>query len=345
MAVPLKQSTAVTIVLGPFVDQTDGFTAETALTLSQADIRLSKNGGAFAQANEATSASHMENGHYSKPLSTTDTNTLGLLRVAVNESGALPVWIDYVVLAANVYDSLIGGGDVLDVSLIQWLGAAPNALVSSRIDASVGAMAANTMTAAAAAADLTTELQANLATAAALATVQADTDDIQTRLPAALVSGRMDANVSAMAAGVVTAAAVATNAIDADALAADAVTEIAAGVSVSSAPTAAQNAAAVWNEAIASHLSAGSTGAKLNGLSGASGSGAITVTGTITSGGNPVDGALVWITTDALGVNVVASGVTDTLGHVTVFLDAGTYYKWAQRGGINFIEGAAFVVV
>lgn len=47
----------------------------------------------------------------------------------------------------------------------------PAALVGGRMDASVGAMAANVMTAAAAAADLTTELQSGLATAADLATV------------------------------------------------------------------------------------------------------------------------------------------------------------------------------
>jgi hypothetical protein len=46
------------------------------------------------------------------------------------------------------------------------------------------------------------------------------------RIPAALVGGRMDASVGAMAAAVLTAAAVATGAIDADALAADAVDEI-----------------------------------------------------------------------------------------------------------------------
>jgi hypothetical protein len=50
-------------------------------------------------------------------------------------------------------------------------GRLPAALVSGRIDASVGAMAANVMTAAAAAADLTTELQSGLATASALSTV------------------------------------------------------------------------------------------------------------------------------------------------------------------------------
>lgn len=66
--------------------------------------------------------------------------------------------------------------------------------------------------------------------AADIAAVQADTDDIQTRIPTALVSGRIDASVGAMAANTVTAAAVATNAIDADALATDAVNEIADGL-------------------------------------------------------------------------------------------------------------------
>ena len=41
-----------------------------------------------------------------------------------------------------------------------------------------------------------------------------DTNDIQTRLPAALVSGRIDASVGAMAANVITASALATDAVD-----------------------------------------------------------------------------------------------------------------------------------
>ncbi len=43
--------------------------------------------------------------------------------------------------------------------------------------------------------------------------LMADTNDIQTRLPAALVGGRMDASVGAMAAGVLTATAIAADAI------------------------------------------------------------------------------------------------------------------------------------
>lgn len=63
----------------------------------------------------------------------------------------------------------------------------PAALVSGRIDASVGAMAANVMTAAAAAADLTTELQAGLATASALSTLDGKVDVVDGVVDAILV--------------------------------------------------------------------------------------------------------------------------------------------------------------
>lgn len=74
-----------------------------------------------------------------------------------------------------------------------------------------------------------------------LTALQSDTDDIQTRLPAVLVGGRMDSSTGAMASGVLTATAIASNAITAakvatDAIgaaqvAADAVTEIQTGLS------------------------------------------------------------------------------------------------------------------
>ena len=54
MATPLKQSTAVTIRMGPFLDKTDGVTEETALGLASTDVQLSKAGGAFANKNDAT---------------------------------------------------------------------------------------------------------------------------------------------------------------------------------------------------------------------------------------------------------------------------------------------------
>lgn len=75
----LKQSTAADVMLGPFVDDTDGKTTKEALTLAQADLQLSKNCGAAAQKNDATSATHLYGGCYKVPLNTTDTGTLGHL--------------------------------------------------------------------------------------------------------------------------------------------------------------------------------------------------------------------------------------------------------------------------
>lgn len=104
----LKQSTAATIKLGPFVNDSDGKTAATGLTISQADIRLSKNGGDIAQTNNSAGATHDELGYYNVPLDTTDTNTLGTLKVIVSESGALPVFADFMVITAEAYDTLCG---------------------------------------------------------------------------------------------------------------------------------------------------------------------------------------------------------------------------------------------
>lgn len=115
----LKQSTAVDVMLGPFVDDTDGKTTEEALTLSQADLQLTKNAGAAAQKNDATSATHIYGGCYKVPLNTTDTNTLGRLTMMCKETGALPVKADFMVIPANVYDSLIGGSDNLQVDTVQ----------------------------------------------------------------------------------------------------------------------------------------------------------------------------------------------------------------------------------
>lgn len=109
----LRQSTAVDVLIGPFVDSTDGVTAETALTLSQADITLSKNGQTLAQKNDITAAAHDANGYYNCELDATDTNTIGTLVLTVNESGALPVRHEFQVVEENVYDMLFAdGGDL-----------------------------------------------------------------------------------------------------------------------------------------------------------------------------------------------------------------------------------------
>jgi hypothetical protein len=147
----LRQSTAVTVVLGPFVDDTDFKTPETALTVAQADIRLSKNGGAFAQTGNAAGATHLEGGDYGVPLNTTDTGTLGTLRVRIAESGALVAWRDFMIVPANVWDSFFGATN-LQVDVIKWLGTAaatptvpgvPEVDITHRLGAAATAFPAN----------------------------------------------------------------------------------------------------------------------------------------------------------------------------------------------------------
>jgi len=115
----LKANAAVDVLIGPFVDDTDGKTAETALTLSQADIKLSKNGQALAQKNDVTAASHDANGYYNCELDATDTNTEGTLVLIVHESGALPVRHEFMVLAEAAYDSMFAAKDTgyMDVNV------------------------------------------------------------------------------------------------------------------------------------------------------------------------------------------------------------------------------------
>ena len=108
----LKQSTVATVKIGPFLDSTDGVTAEDGLTIEDSDVRLSKNGGNMAAKTEATNATHDELGYYDCPLDATDTNTLGRLQLMVSEAGALPVWHDYIVLDEDMYDLLVGSGMV-----------------------------------------------------------------------------------------------------------------------------------------------------------------------------------------------------------------------------------------
>lgn len=144
MAQWLKQSTAVTVKIGPFVDSSDGNTEEGGLTLSQADIRLCKNAGNIAQKNEATTCTYDEVGMYDCPLDTTDTNTLGRLELIVHEAGALPVRHEYMVVPANVWDSMFGADklqvDVEEIGTGIITAAAVHADAATEIADAVGAL-------------------------------------------------------------------------------------------------------------------------------------------------------------------------------------------------------------
>jgi hypothetical protein len=101
----LRQATAVDIAIGPFLDD-DGITPATGLSITQAECRLKKNNGAWAQVSDATTATHEEEGWYEKELDATDTNTCGILIVAVYISGNLAYWKEFQVVEEAVYDLL-----------------------------------------------------------------------------------------------------------------------------------------------------------------------------------------------------------------------------------------------
>lgn len=121
----LRQSTASQeIKLGAFLDSTDGNTQETGLTIANTDIKLTK-GGATTETNKNSGgATHVAGGRYSAVLNATDTNTLGNLEIDVHVAGALAVHRTYVVLPAQVFDSIVLGTDLLDVNSAQISGGA-----------------------------------------------------------------------------------------------------------------------------------------------------------------------------------------------------------------------------
>jgi hypothetical protein len=201
----LKQSTEVVISFGPFLDKGDGVTLEdglvSALDNATTGIMLSKNGGALAVRHATVTATTYDaHGCYLVTLDSTDTGTLGRLRVIYTDAATcLPVWEDFLVVPANVFDALCST-DKLQVDVQEWKGSEAPAMTGdafARLGAPVGA-----------------SIAADIATADAVAdAIKAKTD-----------------NLPASPAAVGSAMTLAADAVDAAAMKADAIAEIVAGV-------------------------------------------------------------------------------------------------------------------
>jgi hypothetical protein len=215
--VPAKRATELIFYMGLVSQSTGQFQANP--TLAAGDVKVSKDGGALANLTTLPAVTPAASKMVKVTISSTEMTADNVTLIFSDAAGA--EWDDVIVniqTAARQIDDLaypatsgrsmvvdasglvdantvkVGpsgsgtaqtAGDVIgDTNDIQTR--LPAALVSGRMDSSVGAMAANTLTASALATDAVTEMQSGLATSAALATVQSDTDNIQTRLPAAL---------------------------------------------------------------------------------------------------------------------------------------------------------------
>lgn len=266
----LKASTTVTVQLGPALDKTDGVTEETALSPT---VEVSKAGGVFAARNSATAITHDANGWYRVELNATDTNTIGPLLAKFDDAAThLPVWHEFMVLPANVYDSLVGGTDTLDVQ--------------------VTGMGADVVTAAAIATDAVAEIADQVWDEARAGHVAAGSFGEGV----ASVQGNITGSVGSVATGGITAGSIAADAIGASELAADAVAEIADGV---------------WDEARSGHVTAGTFG-----------EGVASVQGNVTGSAASVTGAVGSVTAAVtVGTNNDKSGYALSAAGVDAILD------------------------
>ena len=315
--IPLKQSTAFTWKAGPFVDDTDGKTPETALSIAQADIRLAKAGGDYAQSHNAAGATHDEYGCYDVPLDATDTNTVGHLRVTIQKSGALPVWQDFFVKPANVYDAECGS-DLLDVN------------VSKINEAS---QTAGDVAALITALDIPADppSAADIADAVLDEAAAGHTGVIATNLDAAISSRSTFAGgaVASVTAGVT----VATNADK-------------TGYSLSvTPPTKEEISTKVWGETVraltdkagfslstapptAEEIDAALSDAHGSGDWGASGTGSSSLDITVTSSGEPIEGIMVEVYSSAVKTGFIRKTTTNGSGLAHFDINPGTYYVW-----------------
>lgn len=253
----LKLSTTVTVQVGPFLAPDDGVTPKTGVSPT---VYLSKAGAAQAARNSATAITHDRDGWYRVELNTTDTNTVGPLLIQVTDAAThLAVWHEVVVLPANVYDSLVGGTDLLQVDTTQIEGADATDTINAQADQALADYDAPTKA----------EMDAGFAALNDLSAAEVNAEVDQ-----ALVDINLD-HLVGTATGIpaVPAGTFLDQIMDDGTASYDRTTDSlqalrdrgdAAWATGTTPPTAAAIADAVWDESLAGHLGAGSTGEALN---------------------------------------------------------------------------------
>lgn len=236
MATWIRQSTSVTVSMGPFLLNTDGVTLVTNLVGTGSNqtentttgLRISKNGGAFAARHATAGTSTYDAfGNYLVILDTTDTATLGALRMQfANGAAFCPVWMDFMIVPANVWDSMFGATflkvDVTQLLTTAWLapGVAgtpdvntkliggqmasasgtvtfPNATLASTANITAGTITTVTnLTNAATSGDLTATMKTSVTTAATAATPIAASVTGAVGSVTGLTASNLDATIS-----------------------------------------------------------------------------------------------------------------------------------------------------
>jgi hypothetical protein len=153
------------------VDSAAG-TPETGLTITNIDATYVRNRAAAVK-NDLTALGAANSAHAdNQGIEVDSTNAPGLYRIDFPDA-AFATGADKVILSVTCTgcDPAMKEIELVDNVTADAVALLPAALVGGRMDCSVGAMAANTITAAATAADFTTEVTSGLAQEATLATV------------------------------------------------------------------------------------------------------------------------------------------------------------------------------
>lgn len=238
----LRTNTAVIITVGPFYDRTDGVTIETALTITNERITLTADtddgvaptnildnvtGATSGTANDLNYITGNDAGLMQLELSAANTNRLGRMFLSITDAANhVPVFHEFMVLPAMIYDAFILGTDVLDASMTQILGTA----VST--PATAGILDVNVK-----------NIDNDAASASGVVTFPAATLASTTNITAGTVGsvsgavGSVTGAVGSIAAGGITAASFAANAINAAVLDPDVTTELQAGLATAAALT------------------------------------------------------------------------------------------------------------
>lgn len=149
----LKTNTATTITVGPFFDVTDGITPETALTVTGCHLTMVvDNAGTPTLAIDADATAsggnndmvHITNddaGYYSLELTAAQTNYLGGASLTIVDTDVhLPVFHEFTILPALVYDSLISGSDNLQVDVREVQSTQANQLADALLNRDMGSV-------------------------------------------------------------------------------------------------------------------------------------------------------------------------------------------------------------
>lgn len=136
----LKTNTATIVTVGPFLDKTDGVTLETGLTITNERISLTVDandgsaptlvldnvtGATSGTSNDLNYITNCDAGLMQLELAAANVNYVGRAFLTITDAANhCPVFHEFTILPAVIFDAMIAGTDLFDVSLTQILGTA-----------------------------------------------------------------------------------------------------------------------------------------------------------------------------------------------------------------------------